>query len=186
ALREAGFYEQETIHLEALPDTALRSGSAEDTIVLRPAVPPGDTDRRVVLYVDDSGGLSWHFAENSRLTPEERQRLEERGVLREEGGATFRIPARTSAARESLIGGPPRGALRGPITKIGRKIFKVLIIPLASRILGKPVDVLAGAIEARVRRNCVWRVTPENYAKGPDDHFTDWLPLDGKRTLLIV
>lgn len=186
ALREAGFYEQETIHLEALPETALRSGSTEDTIVLRPAVPLGDTDRRVVLYVDDSGGLSWHFADNSRLTPEERQRLEERGVFRDEGAATFRIPARTAAARKSLIDGPPRGALRGPITKIGRKVLKVLVIPLASKILDKPVDILAGAIEARVRRNCVWRVTPENYAKGPDDDFTDWLPLDGKPTLLIV
>src|SRR5581483_6787308 len=115
ALQDGGFYEQETIHLEALPEIALRSGSSEDTIVLRPAVPSSDTDRRVVLYVDESGGLSWHFAENSRLTPGQRQRLEKRGLLRDESGVTFRIPARTTAARESLTNGPPRGALRGPI-----------------------------------------------------------------------
>ena len=186
ALQDAGFYEQETIHLEALPETALRSGSAEDMLVLRAAVPPGDTDRRVVLYVDESGGLSWHFAENSRLTAEQRQRLEERGLLRDEGPATFRIPARTSAARDSLTSGPPRGALRGPITKIGRKILKVLVIPLASKVLEKPVEILAGAIESRIRRNRVWRLTPDNYTKSPDADFTDWQSLDGKPTLLIV
>jgi len=186
ALQNAGFYEQETIHLEALPQAGLRSGSAEDTLVLRPAIPPGDTDRRVVLYVDESGGLSWHFAENSRLTPEQRQRLEERGLLRDEGLATFRIPARTTAARESLTSGPPRGALRGPITKIGRKVLKVLVIPLASKVLEKPVDFLAGAIESRIRHNCVWRLSPDNYAKGPDIDFADWRSLDGKPTLLVI
>jgi hypothetical protein len=186
ALEDAGFSEQETIHLEALPEAALRSGSAEDTLVLRPAIPSGDTDRRVVLYADDSGGLSWHFAENSRLTPEQRQRLEERGLLRDEGPSTFRIPARTTAARESLTSGPPRGALRGPITKIGRKVLKVLIIPVASTALAKPVDLLAGAIESRIRQNRVWRLTPDNYAKGPDADFTDWRSLDGKPTLLVV
>ena len=186
ALQDAGFYEQETIHLEALPQTVLRSGSAEDTLVLRPAIPLGDTDRRVVLYVDDSGGLSWHFAENSRLTPEQRERLEERGLLRDEGAATFRIPARTTAAHESLTSGPPRGALRGPITKIGRKVLKVLVIPLASKVLDKPVDLLAGAIESRIRHNRVWRLTADNYAKGPDADFNDWRLLDGKPTLLVV
>jgi hypothetical protein len=186
ALRDAGFYEQETIHLEALPQSSLRSGSAEDTLVLRPAIPPGDTDRRVVLYADDSGGLSWHFAENSRLTPEQRQRLEQRGLLRDEGAATFRIAARTTAARESLTEGPPRGALRGPITKIGRKILKVLVIPLAAKVLDRPVETLAGAIESRIRRNRVWRLTADNYAKGPADDFRDWNTFSGKPTLLVV
>jgi hypothetical protein len=186
ALEQAGFYEQETIHLEGLSHTVLRSGSPEDTLVLRPAIPPGDTDRRVVLYADDSGGLSWHFAENSRLTPEQRKSQEQRGVFRDEGPATFRIPARTTAARECLLSGPPRGALRGPITKIGRKILKVLVIPLASKILEAPVELLAGSIEGRVRHNRVWRVTGENYAKGPDGDFTDWASLDGKPALLLV
>lgn len=186
ALLSAGFHEQETIHLEALPETKLRSGSAEDTLVLRPAIPPGDADRRVVLYVDDSGGLSWHFAENSRLTAEQRQRLEERGLFRDEGDATFRIPARTTAARESLTSGPPRGALRGPITKIGRKVLKVLVLPLASKVLDKPVDLLVGAVESRIRHNRVWRLTPDNYAKLADADFTDWAALDGKPSLLVV
>lgn len=186
ALQSVGFYEQETIHLEALPAPMSRSGSAEDTLVLRPAIPAGDTNRRVVLYVDDSGGLSWHFAENSRLTPEQRQVREERGLLRDEGVATFRIPARTTAARESLTSGPPRGALRGPVTKIGRKILKVLVLPLASKVLENPIDLLVGAVESRIRHNRVWRLTPDNYGNGSNSDFTDWAALDGKPTLLVV
>ena len=93
AFADVGIYEQETIHLEALPRSELRSGSSEDELVLRPAIPPGDTDLRVVLYADDSGGLSWHFAEGSRLTPTERERLAKRGLLRDTDKPTFKIPA---------------------------------------------------------------------------------------------
>jgi hypothetical protein len=168
ALAEAGFYEQETIHLEALPESALRSGSAEDELVLRPYIPPGDTDQRVVLYEDESGGLSWHFAEGSRLTQEEKDLLESRGMLRDSETPTFIIPGRTTAAREGLTSGPPQGALRGFITKIGRKVLKVLVIPVAAKVLDKPVELLAGAIEARIRQNRVWQLTPDNYTKGPE------------------
>jgi hypothetical protein len=186
ALAAAGIYEQETIHLEAVPAEALRSGSDEDMLVLRPAIPAGDTNRRIVLYEDDSGGLSWHFAENSRLTDEQRERLEARGLLRDDDTPTFRIPARTTAARATLTNGPPRGALRGMITKIGRKVLKVLVIPVAAEVLSKPAELLGSAIEARVRQNRVWKLTPDNYAKGPDGDFTDWKSLDGKPTLLVV
>jgi hypothetical protein len=186
ALAEAGLYEQETIHLEALPATALRSDSVDDTIVLRPAIPPGDTDPRVVLYEDDSGGLSWHFAEGALLTQEDRERLERRGLLREARTPEFVIPGRTSAARDSLSLGPPRGALRGFITKIGRKVLKVLVIPLGGRVLENPVQLFAGAIESRVRSNRVWQLTADNYTKGPDGDFTNWKSLDGKLALLVV
>jgi hypothetical protein len=190
ALAEAGIYEQETIHVEALPESRLRSGSEEDTLVLRPSIPPGDTDQRVVLYEDESGGLSWHFAEGSRLTEEERERLESRGMLRDTDTPTFIIAARTTAARDSLTSGPPEGALRGFITKIGRKVLKVLVIPVAAKVLEKPVELLVGAIEAQVRQNQVWQLTADNYtkgpAKGPEGDFTDWKSLDGKPTLLVV
>jgi hypothetical protein len=186
ALAEAGFFEQETIHLEALPESALRSGTAEDTLVLRPSIPPGDTDRRVVLYEDESGGMSWHFAEGSRLTQEEKDLLESRGMLRDSETPTFIIPGRTTAAREGLTSGPPQGALRGFITKIGRKVLKVLVIPVAAKLLDKPVELLAGAIEARIRQNRVWQLTPDNYTKGPECDFSDWKSLDGKPTLLVV
>src|SRR5260370_5339890 len=61
-LLSAGFHEQETIHLQALPETKLRSGSAEDTLVLRPAIPPGDTDPRGVLSPYDSRGPTARLA----------------------------------------------------------------------------------------------------------------------------
>ena len=80
ALAETGIYEQETIHLEVLPTEGLRSGTAEDSILVRPAIPAGDPHPRVVLYQDDSGGLSWHFAEGALLTDEERERQRRRGL----------------------------------------------------------------------------------------------------------
>jgi hypothetical protein len=185
ALAETGISEQETIHLEAPPPAGLRS-AADDTIVVRPAIPPGDTNPRVVLYEDDSGGLSWHFADGAMLTNEERDRQERRGLLRDSASSTFTIPARTVASRESLLSGVPRGALRGFITKIGRKVLKVLIIPVAGTVLEKPVQALAGAIESRVRCNRIWKLTADNYNRGSQEDFKDWNELNGKRALLVV
>src|SRR5262245_881070 len=62
ALREAGFVEQETIHLDVIPPpSSLRGTAASDRVMLRASAAPGDTTPRVVLYQDESGGLSWHF-----------------------------------------------------------------------------------------------------------------------------
>ena len=85
ALQELGIYEQETIHLDVSASaTPLRGGAGIP--VLRPAIPAGDTAPRVVLYQDESGGLSWHFATRAR-TDEERARARQRG-LRLDGVAT--------------------------------------------------------------------------------------------------
>jgi len=66
ALREIGGYEQETIHLDVAGPSGLRSfidAAANDRIVVRPAVGPEiEPSVRVLLYQDESGGLSWHFA----------------------------------------------------------------------------------------------------------------------------
>lgn len=186
ALGETGIYEQETIHLEVLPTAGLRSGSTGDTIVVRPAIPAGDPHPRVVLYQDDSGGLSWHFAEGALLTNQERERLRRRGLLRDPGSPEFVIPSRTVQARGSLLNGPPRGALRGIITKIGRKILKVFVIPVGGMILERPVQQLAGAIETRVRANRVWQLGPDTYAKEPKADDADWAALDGKLALLVI
>ena len=186
ALAETGIYEQETIHLEVLPTAGLRSGSAEDIIVVRPVIPAGDPHPRVVLYQDDSGGLSWHFAEGALLTDEERERLRRRGLLRARSLHEFVIPSRTVQARGSLLNGPPRGALRGIITKIGRKVLKVFVIPVGGMILEKPVQQLAGAVESRVRANRIWQLTADNYTKEPTADYTDWAAIDGKPALLVV
>lgn len=188
ALHELGMYEQETIHLDVLPEATLRSGDAQqDQIVLRPAVSPGDTQPRVVLYQDESGGLSWHFAEDALLSEEEKERLARRG-LRSTPSTTpvFVIHTRTPAARSTMALGLPRATLRGPITKLGRKIFKVLVIPLLSTVLEKPVQFIVGAIERKYRQNLIWQLTPDNYKKQPATPFTDWRSLDGRRALLIM
>jgi CHAT domain len=186
ALVDTGIYEQETIHLEVLPIEGLRSGTSEDTIVLRPAVPVGDPHPRVVLYQDDSGGLSWHFAEDSLLTEAQGEVLRRRGLLRAPGPPEFVIPSRTPAARASLLRGPPRGALRGMITKIGRKVFKIFVLPVGGMILANPIQELVGAIESRIRANRVWQLTADTYAKGPTADWANWAALDGKPTLLVV
>lgn len=63
ALEENGIYEQETIHVDvATPGSMLRAaaGMGADQAILRPAPPPSQAEQ-VVLYQDESGGLSWHF-----------------------------------------------------------------------------------------------------------------------------
>src|ERR1700731_1258259 len=186
ALTETEIYEQETIHLEALPVPGLRSDGGEDTIVVRPSIPAGDVNPRVVLYEDDSGGLSWHFAEGALLTDEEKERLARRGLLRESATPEFVISARTVSSRKSLSAGMPRGALRGFITKLGRKVLKILVIPVGAKILEKPVEAIAGVIESRVRSNCIWKLTADNYNRGPQGEFKEWKDFQAKPALLVV
>jgi hypothetical protein len=111
ALRELGIEEQETVHMDVLPPAGrLRRDAPEDAIVLQPSVPAGDMRPRVVLYHDESGGLSWHFAEDAFLTPEQRQRRLQRG-LRAAPPNRFVIRARTGDARLTMSNGVQRGSL---------------------------------------------------------------------------
>jgi pimeloyl-ACP methyl ester carboxylesterase len=186
ALQELGIEEQETLHIDVLPPAGgLRSGAPQDMVVLQPSLPAGDTRPRVVLYQDESGGLSWHFAEDAFLTLEQRQRLLQRG-LRAPQPNRFVIRARTAEARATLSDGVPRGSLRGPITKIGRKILKILIIPVGDVLLGKPIEMIVRAVEERKRRNLIWQITPDTYHRPPAAPLTDWSRLAQGRTLLIV
>ena len=59
------------------------------------------------------------------------------------------------------MNGVPRRSLRGPITKIGRKILKILVMPIADVVLGKPVLMMVRAVEERQRRD----LYPQNYAR---------------------
>jgi hypothetical protein len=186
ALRELGIEEQETLHLDVLPPAqGLRGGAPQDLIVLQPSRTADDARPRVVLYQDESGGLSWHFAEDAFLTPEQRQRLLQRG-LRAPLPNRFVIRARTGEARATLANGVPRGSLRGPITKIGRKILKILVIPVADVLLGKPIEMMVRAVEERKRRNLIWQITPDTYKSSPTAPITDWSQLTQGRTLLVV
>jgi CHAT domain len=181
ALNEIGAYEQETIHLDAAPAAGLRA-SQPDRIVLRPAV-GGEPDAaaRVVLYQDESGGLSWHFA-----APAAKPRL--RGLrMPAQSSPVFVIPARTVAARGAIrAGGGSPAKVRGIFTKFGRKIFKVIVMPVAAALLESPVQSIVGAIERRHRADRIWEPTPSTYASGPTGDAVDWGRFAGKRSLLLV
>ena len=76
----------------------------------------------MILYQDESGGMSWHFAQGSQSAADATLR----GLRSPD---VFVIPARTSHAVTALQSPQSGPRLRGPITKWGRKIFKVLLVP---------------------------------------------------------
>lgn len=190
ALREIGAYESETIHLDVPAQPQLRASGRPDEpdqIVIRPALrPEAGPSIPVILYQDESGGLSWHFANN--VTQQLPEQEPARGLRSTATGApTFIIPMRGTAARQAIsAGGGNAEKLRGPITKWGRKIFKVLVLPVAAPLLEKPVQSIVGKIEQKYRSNLVWAPTPSSYQATPAEPFTDWTSLGGKRALLLV
>lgn len=177
AFDSMGIREQETLIVEADLRTA---PVASDTAVLAPGIPAGDTAPRVVLYVDESGGMSWHFAQQ-----QQHSRLRSR---RHATSPEFVIPLRQRAVRQTLSQGMPRRRLRGVITKIGRKLFKVLVLPLASELLQDPLRWVAENVDGRLRKPLLWRPTPDNFRQPPDPArpFTEWDSLKGGPVLLIV
>lgn len=185
ALAEAGFVEQETIHLDVAPQPSqLRGSPAADRMTLRASASPADTAPRVVLYQDESGGLSWHFEARVLMSEEELERRRRRG-LRAPRPAEFDIPLRGGPARRTLGRGLPQRSLRGPITKVGRKILKVFLVPAAAAI-ARPVEDVIGAVERRVRYNRLWRLTPATYTTPPTAEFDGWQSWRGKHCLLLV
>lgn len=173
-----GIREQETLIVEA---DAASVPDDDGTAVLAPAVPANDTAPRVVLYADESGGLSWHFA----VPTAQRARLRHRTAS---ASPQFVIPLRQRAVSETLSQGMPRRRLRGLITKIGRKLFKVLVLPLASKILQDPVRWFTEKVEGHLRQPLVWQPTPDTYRLAPDPArpFTDWGNLRKGPVLLVV
>jgi CHAT domain len=181
ALAELGFREQETIHLDVPPPPAnarLRSDfPAKDIVRIQPAAPPPNT-AQVILYQDESGGMSWHFPHGSQPA----------------AGATVRglrspdlfvIPARTAHAVTALPNPHGGARLRGPITKWGRKIFKVLLVPLEP-LAAPAVTSIVRKAEEKHRQDLIRSVTLANSNQLVREPFTDWSALDRKRSLLIV
>jgi pimeloyl-ACP methyl ester carboxylesterase len=185
AMRDVGVVEVETIHLDVDPTL---STAASDAVVLQPALPASAQDARaVVLYQDESGGLSWHFAEAEPEVGNVSARA--RPGLRMSGGhPRFVIPLRTNPSRAAMRSERTTTRLRGPITKWGRKIFKVLVMPILAEVLNAPLEAIVGAAERRNRVDRVWRLTPDTYTKPPQpqDEFHDWGTLDGKPSLLVI
>jgi CHAT domain len=187
ALMEAGIIEQETVHLDVdvrtLPptaDTALRSPAASETVVLQPrrSQTPGV---QVVLYVDEAGGMSWHLPDNLVTN---RMATEKDDEVRSLGQTTFTIQTRTAPARRSTESGQTE--MRGWITAIGRKVLKVLVLPVAAELLANPVEKIVAAIERKHAQNLIRPVSVDNYRQKITTPFEDWPSLAGKRALLIV
>jgi len=187
ALAEAGFVEQETIHLDveatSVPPSPaeLRGAQPSDTIVLEAGKSPAK-GVQVVLYADEAGGMSWHLPEGLGRTASRADEEEE--TYRSRQKAVFTIPARTAAARESQESGPSE--MRGWVTALGRKVLKVLVIPLASKALAKPTEKIVEVVERKHSQNLIRPVDLENYQNKITSPFQDWKSLSGKRALLIV
>jgi hypothetical protein len=127
-----------------------------------------------VLYVDEAGGMSWHRPDAVS------------GGFRSTQRARFTIATRAIAAAVALDRQRKGGVPRGPLTKLGRKLFKVLVVPIASAVLGDPVASIVGAIERKHRQNLVRSLTPDNYRLRVTDPFADWSALSRGRSLLVV
>jgi len=191
ALAEVDIREQETIHFDvraARPgiSTGMRGVAAADRFVLRPAPPPRAAIQ-VIWYQDESGGVTWHLPDGflAGASPGRTAEATRRSVVRAARGATFTIPTRTAAAQSALTDAPAGERLRGPIVKLGRKIFKVLVVPL-SRLIAKPVETIVATVERRHRQELVRPVTLQNYRTLVKEPFTDWGALEGETSLLVV
>jgi hypothetical protein len=183
ALAEVGMREQETIHVELQPGTpGERVASETDVVVLKPAAPPKSGPAvQVVFYQDESGGVSWHFPDGFLSRGSCGRAMKASGDV----GATFTIRARTAAARAALAESEPSERLRGPITKLFRKIFKVLLVPLEK--LAEPlVEAIVGKVERKYRQELVRGVTADDYRLPVKEAFTRFSDIDDKRALLIV
>lgn len=186
ALDELNIIEQDTIHVDISPTYRYRSAATPvtgDRVVIKAATPPQAAAVQVVLYQDESGGITWHFADGASpqtagATPAFRSSAT--------GGATFTIPTRTASAQAALASEGTVRRFRGPITKLGRKIFKLLAIPLLEPIIGPVVKYFGETIEGRYRQELLREVTPENYQVRVSTPFKDWQRLEGKRSLLII
>ncbi|HYG58677.1 MAG TPA: hypothetical protein VD902_11525 [Symbiobacteriaceae bacterium] len=180
ALAQAGWQEEVTLELEAEelpgavpPDGDVRAPGGEEGLALE--VSAGDEYGAVVLLQDEAGGLTWHFplADDDQIAPPTRGG----GVLR------FRIP-RTAVE-------PPEGQDGGTRSLLGmaaRKILKVLLYPLADRVLGSIGDKLAARWEAKNRPYRLRTFTPENYRQEAAEELTEagWQRLQSGRALLFI
>lgn len=185
ALAENEIIEQETIHLD-VTGAATRAGYAarpeNDRIVLTPSAPPPGVEQ-VVLYQDESGGVSWHFPDGGGNDAAQRAARAGWRAGRPRT-RTFTIAARTVHSQRVFA---REHANRGLLTKWGRKILKVLLIPTLSPLAGRLlVEPVVGAVERRHRRNLVRAVTPDDYRTRGTSEFSDWDGLSRGRGLLVL
>ncbi|GMV03905.1 MAG: hypothetical protein AMXMBFR53_01870 [Gemmatimonadota bacterium] len=142
-----------------------------------PALPDSG---QIVLMVNESGALTWHFPADSHAWAEERRVPTRSGG---EATVTFRIPNEVVPPEEGTD-----GTTRGLVQILGKKVLKVLIHPLTDPILKVAIPELAGAWEAHHRTSRIRWVTPDDYAepRGTEVTSDDWAALAKGRTLLFI
>jgi hypothetical protein len=138
--------------------------------------------------------MSWHFPdgflEDAAAVLDGRADAEVHATrlrLRPARRNTFTIPGRTMAAQTALRSGPPRSPrLRSSASKLGRKIFRVFLLPVLGRLIEKPSEAIVGVIERKFRQTLIRPLDPDNYNQPVNIPFTDWASLRGRRSLLVV
>ena len=172
SLKALGISQRQSLHLDLEGFSGQPGyGGHKQCVVFRP--PPGKADStvQVVLFQDESGGLTWHFPDGFfDVAPEKKPER-----------AEFTIFTRSLAAQEVMQKGIPfQATQQSPITKQGRMVFKVLAIPTSG--VG---DVIA-QLEAQQHDYVLRSVSAEDYRQREGKRFAAWDSLAGKRSLLVI
>jgi hypothetical protein len=171
AFAVAGVRSRQTIEIADAQDIGARS--VDSTVTVRLLSPPQDHGQ-MVMAVDESGVISWHFAE-----PEDDTRAGDAFSA----GRTYVLPAAVPSDRASADTGS-----RGLIGLAAKKIFKELVFPLVDPVLGEVSAAMVGRFEGA-------RFPYRMRAFGPDDYAGDeaapidrdgWSRLQRGRALLMV
>ncbi len=184
ALERAGITELATItvdteRLDPAVGAGLRAPS-NDQDAFELEVPALDAHAQVVLMADEAGGLSWHFPVDAPAWGERDS------VLRGGGGESvlFRIPRGVAPAPDQ----PGETAQRSLIRRLGKKVLKVVLLPLVDPLLEVGSRYLAGAWE---RKNRDYRVRPVSVQDYGTSEVADldgdgWRRMGEGKALLLV
>jgi pimeloyl-ACP methyl ester carboxylesterase len=148
---------QETIEIKDTtehhdPAIEMRSsGSAEPEIELQyPA--PNEDYAQVVMAVDEAGVITWNFPVAKEAGAE---------AARGEAMNTYRIRRTTPPAAER----PEAAESRGVVGAIGKKLLKVLVLPIIDPIIGAVAERYAAHWEARNRPYALRSFRPESFSQ---------------------
>jgi len=153
ALRNANVQVQELVEINQtreVPVGAVRTRSTphgEPAIEVQVAA-PGANRGQFVLYTDESGVATWHFARNAKGNVDVRGRRTR----------TYLVPRYVPAR-------PKAGEARGVTRILGTKALQILVFPIVDPVIGKVGDYFAGKWERKKRPYAIRWFTPENWAK---------------------
>lgn len=173
--------ELQTITVDAAPapsaaDRQVRTTRGEAGLVLE--VPDlGETVGQVVLAIDESGVVTWHYPEDGA------------GALRTpavRGAGGVRRFVIRAANVPAAPGDDP--TTRSLATIVGRKVLKVLVYPLVDTVLQHSARYFARKWEEQHRPYSLRWFRPENYRDpaGPPLVDADWDVLGRGRALLFL